>query len=408
MLKKKKLFIRQVNARDIWKAILQSQIETGLPYILYKDSINNKSNQKNVGIIRSSNLCTEIVEYTDPESVAVCNLASIALPQFVKEGVLDLEELGRIVKIIVRNLNNVIDSNYYPIQEAKSNNDLLRPIGIGVQGLADVFALLKMTWDSTDAKITNRLIFETIYYFALEASAELAEEQGAYACFENSPISQGILQYHLWGSSPLTPYNWDELIEKCKKGVRNSLLIAPMPTASTSQILGWNECFEPFTSNIYSRSTLAGEFMVVNKHLCKDLKEKGLWNKEIVNKIIEENGSVQNIEEIPDDIKQIYKTVWEISQKIIIDFAADRGAFIDQSQSMNIFIDHPTQAKLSSMHLYGWKKGLKTGSYYIRSKPARDAIKFTLLKESNTQGKKYIKDGKEFICTEEVCVSCSS
>ncbi len=405
---KNKLFTKQVKARDVWKAVLQSQIETGLPYILYKDSINNKSNQKNIGIIKSSNLCTEIVEYTDPDSVAVCNLASISLPQFIKDGVFDLEELGRIVKIIVRNLNNIIDINYYPISEASNNNLKYRPIGIGVQGLADVFAILKMPWDSSDAKITNRFIFETIYYFALEASAEIAEEEGPYSAFDGSPVSQGILQFHMWDATPLTPYDWEGLIEKCKKGIRNSLLVAPMPTASTSQILGNNECFEPFTSNIYSRSTLAGNFMMVNKHLYKDLKEINLWNKDIVNKIIENNGSVQTVEEIPENIKQIYKTVWEISQKIIIDLAADRGAFIDQSQSMNIFIDHPTQAKLSSMHLYGWKKGLKTGSYYIRSKPARDAIKFTLLKESNTQGKKYIKDGKEFICTEEVCVSCSS
>ncbi len=405
---KHKLFTKQVKARDVWKAVLQSQIETGLPYILYKDSINNKSNQKNIGIIKSSNLCTEIVEYTDPDSVAVCNLASISLPQFIKDGIFDLEELGRIVKIIVRNLNNIIDINYYPIKEASNNNLKYRPIGIGVQGLADVFAILKMPWDSSDAKITNRFIFETIYYFALEASAEIAEEEGPYSAFDGSPVSQGILQFHMWDATPLTPYDWEGLIEKCKKGIRNSLLVAPMPTASTSQILGNNECFEPFTSNIYSRSTLAGNFMMVNKHLYKDLKEINLWNKDIVNKIIENNGSVQTVEEIPENIKQIYKTVWEISQKIIIDLAADRGAFIDQSQSMNIFIDHPTQAKLSSMHLYGWKKGLKTGSYYIRSKPARDAIKFTLLKESNTQGKKYIKDGKEFICTEEVCVSCSS
>ena len=414
-----KKFIKQIKARDIWKAILQSQVETGLPYMLYKDSINKKSNQKNIGIIRSSNLCTEICEYTDPDSVAVCNLASIALPKFIIDGVLDFEELGKVVKIIVRNLNNIIDINYYPIKESKTNNLNYRPIGIGIQGLADVFAILKLSWDSVDAKITNRLIFETIYYFALEASAELAEEFGSYSAFEGSPISKGILQYHMWETKPLSPYDWDSLIEKCKKGVRNSLLIAPMPTASTSQILGWNECFEPFTSNIYSRSTLAGNFIMVNKHLYRDLKTLGLWDKELVNEIVENNGSIQSINKLPNDLKEIYKTVWEISQKIIIDFAADRGAFIDQSQSMNIFIDHPTQAKLSSMHLYGWKKGLKTGSYYIRSKPARDAIKFTILKEkesniSNTElglgqeGKKYVKDGREYICTDEVCVSCSS
>jgi ribonucleoside-diphosphate reductase alpha chain len=406
----KNIYTKQVKARDVWKAILQSQIETGLPYIAYKDSVNKKSNQKNIGIIRSLNLCMEIAEFTDDDSVAVCNLASIALPKFIQDNDFNFEELGRVVRIITRNLNKVIDNTFYPVKEAKSNNLLYRPIGIGVQGLADVFAILKYSWNSNEAKLLNRKIFETIYYYALDESANLGQ-YNSYHNFYGSPVSQGILQYHMWETEPTTLYDWKGLIEKCKKGVRNSLLVAPMPTASTSQLLGWNEAFEPFTSNIYSRSTLAGDFMMVNKHLYKDLKEINLWNKDIVNKIIENNGSVQSIDEIPSNIKELYKTVWEISQKIIIDMAADRGAFIDQSQSMNIFIDHPTQAKLSSMHLYGWKKGLKTGSYYIRSKPARNAVKFTIMKEEKNdlnKGKEYYKDGQKYICTEEVCINCSS
>ena len=417
---REKKYMKVVKARDIWKAILQSQIETGLPYITYKDSVNKKSNQKNIGIIRSLNLCCEIAEHTNPNSVAVCNLASIALPKFItvsgsriKTNNFNFEELGNVVRIITRNLNKVIDNNFYPIREAQTNNLQYRPIGIGVQGLADVFAILKLKWDSQEAKELNRKIFETIYYYALDESANLAKYNSSYIGFEGSPVSQGILQYHMWDTKPITDYDWEGLIEKCKKGIRNSLLIAPMPTASTSQMLGYNECFEPFTSNIYSRSTLAGDFMIVNKYLYKDLRNINLWNKDIVNKIIENNGSIQYVDEIPNSIKEIYKTVWEISQKVIIDMAAERGAFIDQSQSMNIFIDHPTQAKLSSMHLYGWKKGLKTGSYYIRSKPARDAVKFTIMnsgtqKNDLNKGKEYYKNGEKFICTDEVCVNCSS
>lgn len=416
-------FIKQLKAREVWKEILHSQQETGLPYISYKDSINRKSNQKNIGIIRSSNLCNEIVEYTDTNSVAVCNLSSISLPSFVKDGKYNFSELGRIVKIAVKNLNNVIDRTYYPVVEAETNNLAYRPIGLGIQGLADVFSMFKLPWGSENATKLNRLISEVMYYYALEASHEFAiENEKVYSAFEGSPISQGILQYDMWGVTPLTKegveifgetlkLDWEGLKEKCKKGVSNSLLLALMPTATSSQILGNNECFEPVTSNIYTRSTNSGDYIIVNKHLARDLKEIGLWNKDIVNKIIENNGSVQNVDEIPDNIKDIYKTVWEISQKIVIDYAADRAPFVDQTQSMNIFIDQPSYAKLSSMHLYGWKKGLKTGSYYIRSKPSRDAVKFTILKEKKVpqlEGKKYVKDGKEYICTDEVCVACSS
>ena len=417
----KNLFTKQVKARDVWKSILQSQIESGLPYMTYKDSVNKKSNQKNIGIIRSLNLCVEIAEYTDNESVAVCNLASIALPKFTENNEFNFEELGRVVRIITRNLNKVIDNTYYPVKEAKSNNLLYRPIGIGVQGLADVFAILKYNWNSNEAKDLNRKIFETIYYYALDESANLGQ-YNSYHNFYGSPVSQGILQYHMWETQPTTPFDWNGLIEKCKKGIRNSLLIAAMPTATTSQVLGWTEACEALTSNIYSRSTLVGDFMIINKHLYRDLLQLDLWNKDIVNRIIENNGSIQSIDEIPNNIKELYKTVWEISQKVIIDMAADRGAFIDQSQSMNIFIDHPTQAKLSSMHLYGWKKGLKTGSYYIRSKPACNAIKFTILKDGNPgpgPGNRNSvalseaspgsgNEDKKFVCTDEICTSCSS
>jgi len=413
-------FIKQLKAREVWKEILHSQQETGLPYIAYKDSINSKSNQMNIGLIRSSNLCCEILEYTDTNSVAVCNLSSISLPSFVKDGKYNFSELGRIVKIAVKNLNNVIDRTYYPVVEAETNNLAYRPIGLGIQGLADVFSMFKLPWGSENATKLNRLISEVMYYYALEASHEFSiENEKVYNAFEGSPVSQGILQYDMWGVTPLTKegveifgetlkLDWEGLKEKCKKGVSNSLLLALMPTATSSQILGNNECFEPVTSNIYTRSTNSGDYIIVNKHLAKDLKEIGLWNKDIVNKIIENNGSVQNVDEIPDNIKEVYKTVWEISQKVVIDYAADRAPFVDQTQSMNIFIDQPSYAKLSSMHLYGWKKGLKTGSYYIRSKPSRDAVKFTILKEKKAEGKKYVKDGKEYVCTDEVCVACSS
>ncbi len=413
-------FVKQVKAREVWKEILHSQQETGLPYIAYKDSINSKSNQKNIGLIRSSNLCCEILEFTDTNSVAVCNLSSVSLPSFVKDGKYNFSELGRIVKIAVKNLNNVIDRTYYPVVEAETNNLAYRPIGLGIQGLSDVFSMFKLPWGSENATKLNRLISEVMYYYALEASHEFAvENEKVYSAFEGSPVSKGILQYDMWGISPLTnegveifgetlKLDWEGLKEKCKKGVSNSLLIALMPTATSSQILGNNECFEPVTSNIYTRSTNSGDYIIVNKHLAKDLKSVGLWKKDIVNKIIENNGSVQSIDEIPGEIKEVYKTVWEISQKIIIDYAADRAPFVDQTQSMNIFIDQPSYAKLSSMHLYGWKKGLKTGSYYIRSKPSSNAVKFTILKEKKVEGKKYVKDGKEYVCNDDVCVACSS
>ena len=413
-------YVRQIKAREVWKEILHSQQETGLPYISYKDSINRKSNQMNIGIIRSSNLCCEILEFTDTNSVAVCNLSSVSLPSFVKDGKYNFSELGRVTKIAVKNLNNVIDRTYYPVVEAERNNLAYRPIGLGIQGLADVFSMFKLPWGSENATKLNRLISEVMYYYALEASHEFAvENEKVYSAFEGSPVSKGILQYDMWGVEPLTKegveifgeilkLDWEELKEKCKKGVSNSLIIALMPTATSSQILNNNECFEPVTSNIYTRSTNSGDYIIVNKHLARDLKSVGLWTKDIVNKIIENNGSVQSIDEIPSEIKEVYKTVWEISQKIVIDYAADRAPFVDQTQSMNIFIDQPSYAKLSSMHLYGWKKGLKTGSYYIRSKPSSNAVKFTILKEKKIEGKKYVKDGKEYVCNDDVCVACSS
>jgi len=370
---------RVVKAQELWFAILESQIETGTPYILYKDACNSKSNQKNLGTIKSSNLCTEIMEYTAPDEVAVCNLASIALPRFVVNGVFDHQRLFEITYVVTKNLNKVIDINYYPIEEARNSNMRHRPIGIGIQGLADAFILMRMPFDSEEARQQNKDIFETIYYASMTASKDLAKEHGAYASYEGSPVSQGIFQYDMWNVTPSSRWEWDVLKEEVKKyGVRNSLLLAPMPTASTSQILGNNECFEPYTSNIYTRRVLSGEFPIVNKHLLKDLVKRGLWNDGMKNKIIAANGSVQNIEEIPDDIKEIYKTVWEIKQRAIIDMAADRGAFICQSQSLNLFIQDANYAKLTSMHFYAWKKGLKTGMYYLRTKAAADAIKFTV------------------------------
>jgi ribonucleoside-diphosphate reductase alpha subunit len=410
---KQKLYFKQVKAREVWEAVLRAQEETGLPYMLFKDNVNNKSNQKNIGIIRSSNLCCEIVEYTDKNSVAVCNLASIALPKYVyydKDNTpkFNFKDLGRITEMITENLNLIIDKNFYPVKEAETNNLNYRPIGIGVQGLADVFAMFKYPWESAEAKKLNRLIFEVIYYHAVKKSHELSVLHGSYNAFEGSPISQGILQHDMWNQTPLSVnenedvyLDWETLKKDVKKGVRNSLLVAPMPTASTAQILGNNEAFEPFTSNIYSRSVLAGDFIVVNKHLYKDLKELNLWDKELVDKIIKNNGSVQTIEEIPENIRKVYKTVWEIPQRVLIDMAADRGAFIDQSQSLNIFIDRPTHSKLTSMHFYSWKKGLKTGSYYIRSKPAVEAVKFTI-----KQNEKVEK--KNVVCTDEICTVCSS
>ncbi len=370
---------KTVKAQDLWFHILESQIETGTPYILFKDAANGKSNQQNLGTIKSSNLCTEIIEYTSADEVAVCNLGSIALPKFVEKGKFDHQRLFEVTYELARNLNRVIDQNYYPIPEARRSNMRHRPIGIGVQGLADAFILMRHPFDSVEARVLNREIFETIYYAAMTASKDLAMEEGAYESYPGSPVSQGIFQFDMWGVKPSGRWEWDVLREEVKKhGVRNSLLLAPMPTASTAQILGNNECFEPYTSNLYTRRVLSGEFIVVNKYLLRDLVKLGLWSEEIKNKIIAGNGSVQNIPEIPQNLKDLYKTAWEISQKTIIDMSADRGAFICQSQSLNIFMENVNFAKLTSMHFYSWKAGLKTGMYYLRTKAATDAIKFTL------------------------------
>ena len=379
-----------VRAQDLWFAILESQIETGTPYILYKDAANKKSNQKNLGTIRSSNLCTEILQYTSPHEVAVCNLASLSLPKYVTEnGVFDFKKLYDVTRVATRNLNKVIEVNYYPIEEARYSNQRHRPIGLGVQGLADTYILLRHAFESAEAKRLNIDIFETIYYAALEESCALAEKLGAYGSYEGSPISQGIFQFDMWGVTPSSRWDWAALKAKIKKyGVRNSLLVAPMPTASTSQILGNNECFEPYTSNIYTRRTLSGEHIVVNKHLLKDLIRLGLWDEEMRETLIAANGSIQNIDIVPQEIKDLYKTTWEISMKVLIDQSADRGAFICQSQSLNLFMENPNFSKLSSMHFYGWQKGLKTGMYYLRSKSAVDAIKFTL---SEKHQQKFVK-----------------
>jgi ribonucleoside-diphosphate reductase alpha chain len=368
-----------VKARELWTVILESQIETGTPYMLYKDACNEKSNQKNLGTIKSSNLCTEIIEYTDKDEVAVCNLASISLPRFVVDGKFDHQKLFDITYVVTKNLNKIIDVNYYPVPEARRSNMRHRPIGIGVQGLADAFILMRMPFDSEEARTLNREIFETIYYAAMTASKDLAKQHGPYETFQGSPLSKGIFQFDMWGVTPSDRWEWDILREEViKHGARNSLLLAPMPTASTSQILGNNECFEAYTSNIYTRRVLSGEFVVVNKHLLLDLVSLGLWNNDLKSKLMASNGSIQDIPEIPQDIKELYKTVWEIKQRAIIDMAADRGAFICQSQSLNIFIQNANFAKLSSMHFYAWKRGLKTGMYYLRTKAAVDAIKFTI------------------------------
>ena len=384
---------KTIQARDLWTKILESQIETGTPYMLYKDNANKKSNQKNLGVIRSSNLCTEIMEYTSKDEVAVCNLASISLPKFVINGKFDFDKLYEITRIVTRNLNKVIDINYYPVIEARNSNMRHRPIGIGVQGLADALILMRYPFDSTEGKLLNRAIFETMYYAAVTESAQLAKEDGPYESYEGSPISQGILQFDLWDQTPSSRWDWDKLRASIKEnGVRNSLLLAPMPTASTSQILGNNECFEPYTSNIYTRRTLSGEYIIVNKHLLKDLIELGLWTEDIKEQLMAANGSVQDVKEIPDDIKALYKTSYEIKQRHIIDMSADRGAFICQSQSLNLFVENPTFAKLTSMHFYAWKKGLKTGMYYLRSKAAVDPIKFTLSSKHQT---KFVKSEVE-------------
>jgi ribonucleoside-diphosphate reductase alpha subunit len=372
-----------VPATEIWKAIIKSQTETGTPYMLYKDACNKKSNQKNLGVIKSSNLCTEIIEYTNKDETSVCNLASIALPKYVdrETKTFDHDRLHDVVKTVTKNLNRVIDRNFYPVETAKRSNMKHRPIGLGVQGLADVFILCGLPFDCEESRLMNAHIFETIYHAALEASSELAEVEGSYESFEGSPASQGILQPDMWeGETKFSGrYDWDAMRERVKtRGLRNSLLLAPMPTASTAQILGNNECFEPYTTNIYLRRTLAGEFVVVNQHLVHDLKRVGLWSNDMKNLMVKAGGSIQNIMDIPDDIKKLYKTVWEISQKCIIDMAADRGHFIDQSQSMNLFMESPTMSKLSSMHMYAWKSGLKTGMYYLRSKAKARPIQFSL------------------------------
>ncbi|MCM4167999.1 Ribonucleoside-diphosphate reductase 1 subunit alpha [Arenibacter antarcticus] len=373
---------KTIKARDLWEKILESQIETGTPYMLYKDAANRKSNQKNLGTIRSSNLCTEILEYTSPDEVAVCNLASIALPMFIKSGEFDHKELYKVTKRVTRNLNKVIDRNYYPVIEAENSNFRHRPIGLGVQGLADVFILLRLPFTSEGAKKLNQEIFETLYFAAVTASMEMAKEEGVYSSYEGSPISKGEFQHNLWGvkDEELSGrWDWGKLRKEVQKaGVRNSLLVAPMPTASTSQILGNNECFEPYTSNIYTRRVLSGEFIVVNKHLLEDLVSLGLWNENLKQELMRANGSIQHIEGIPADIKELYKTVWELSMKDIIDMSRQRGYFIDQSQSLNLFMENANYSKLTSMHFYAWKSGLKTGMYYLRTKAAADAIKFTL------------------------------
>ncbi len=399
---------RTLPARELWQAIIDSQIETGNPYMLYKDACNAKSNQQNLGTIKSSNLCCEIIEYTAPDEIAVCNLASIALPRFVDAtGTFDHQKLFEVTYAITKNLNKIIDRNYYPVAEARYSNLRHRPIGIGVQGLADVFILMRHAFDSAEAAVINKEIHETIYYAAMTASKDLSKLEGPYETYEGSPVSKGIFQYDMWNVTPSPRWEWDILKEEVKKhGVRNSLLLAPMPTASTSQILGNNECFEPYTSNIYSRRVLSGEFVIVNKHLLKDLVKLGLWNDNLKNKIIAANGSVQGIPEIPENIKALYKTVWEISQKVIINMAADRGAFICQSQSLNLFVQDANFAKLSSMHFYAWKAGLKTGMYYLRTKAAADAIKFTVdAKAANAPATEVLGNGDSILLERQQQIS---
>ncbi|HEV3327484.1 MAG TPA: ribonucleoside-diphosphate reductase subunit alpha [Puia sp.] len=414
---------RKVKAQDLWFAILDAQIETGTPYLLYKDSANRKSNQQNLGTIKSSNLCTEIIEYTATDEVAVCNLASIALPRFVNSGQFDHQKLYDVTYEVTKNLNKIIDHNFYPVEEARNSNLRHRPIGIGVQGLADAFILLRLPFESDKARQLNKEIFETIYFAAMTASKDLAKIEGPYESFAGSPTSKGQFQFDLWDVEPTLRWDWYRLKDEViKHGVRNSLLVAPMPTASTSQILGNNECFEPYTSNIYVRRVLSGEFVVVNKHLLKDLVELNLWNDDMKNKIIFNNGSIQAIDEIPQPIKDIYKTVWEIKQRTIIDMAADRGAYICQSQSLNLFVDSPSANKLTSMHFYGWKKGLKTGMYYLRTQAATQAVQFTVEKQGGkmieplvnpaavqTAGANPGEDMTGPTCSmQEGCVTCSA
>lgn len=412
-------FVKQVKAQMLWKAIIEAQVETGTPYMLYKDACNRKSNQKNLGTIKCSNLCTEIVEYTSADEVAVCNLASIALNMFLNDDkTYDFVKLKEVTKTITQNLNKIIDVNFYPIPEAKRSNTRHRPIGIGVQGLADTFVLMRIPYESEKAIKLNQQIFETIYYGALEASCELAEKYGVYETYPGCPASQGILQYDMWDKTPSDLWDWTALKAKiAQHGLRNSLLIAPMPTASTAQILGNNESFEPFTSNIYQRRVLSGEFQVVNHHLLRDLTEAELWDEDMKNLIIHNNGSIQNIEAIPQEIRDLYKTVWEISVKTTIQMAADRGAFIDQSQSFNIHVATPNYGKLTSIHFYAWKMGLKTGMYYLRTKPAANAIQFTVdkakVKNKVQNGKSEIDEANMAAITcslqnKDECMSCGS
>ena len=380
---------KTIKARELWEKILESQIETGTPYMLYKDSANRKSNQKNLGTIRSSNLCTEILEYTSKDEIAVCNLASIALPMFVEKGEFNHQKLYDVTIRVTKNLNKVIDRNYYPVKEAENSNFRHRPIGLGVQGLADAFIKLRMPFTSEKAKELNQDIFETLYFAALNASVEESKKDGPYKTYKGSPISKGEFQHNMWGVEDKElsgRWNWGKLRKDVlKHGVRNSLLVAPMPTASTSQILGNNECFEPYTSNLYTRRVLSGEFIIVNKHLLKDLVELGLWNEDMKQELMRSNGSIQDIKQIPDELKELYRTVWEMSMKDIIDMARHRGYFIDQSQSLNLFMEGATISKLTSMHFYAWKSGLKTGMYYLRTKSAVDAIKFTLEKKDKAK-----------------------
>lgn len=416
---------RVVKAQQLWFAIIESQTETGTPYMLYKDACNRKSNQQNIGTIRCSNLCTEIVEYSSKDEIAVCNLASIALNMFVTaDRTYDFQKLKDVTKTVTRNLNKIIDVNYYPVPEAKRSNMRHRPIGIGVQGLADAFILMKYPYESDKAQLLNQQIFETIYYGALEASCEMAEKFGVYETYTGCPVSKGILQYDMWNKTPTDLWDWAALKSKIAlHGVRNSLLIAPMPTASTAQILGNNESFEPYTSNIYNRRVLSGEFQVVNQHLIKDLSELGLWNDDMKNLIIAHNGSIQAIDVIPSEIRELYKTVWEISVKTSMKMAADRGAFIDQSQSFNIHVAEPNYGKLTSIHFYGWKLGLKTGMYYLRTKPAAAPIQFTVDKTRLTANTAKTADKEnvdlnsinrrmaDMVCSlqnKDDCISCGS
>lgn len=400
---------KTIKAQDLWFKILESQVETGTPYMLYKDAANSKSNQQNLGTIKSSNLCTEIIEYTAPDEIAVCNLASLALPKYVKEDKsFDHDKLFDVTYQATVNLNRIIDENFYPVEDAKKSNLRHRPIGLGVQGLADTFILMGLPFESPGAKALNKEIFETLYFAAMTASKDQAIEFGTYETYAGSPVSNSIFQYDMWGVVPSKRWDWSQLKAEVKKhGVRNSLLLAPMPTASTAQILGNNECFEPYTSNLYTRRVLSGEFIIVNRHLLKDLVKAGLWNRDMRHKIMSANGSIQNISEIPQEIKDLYKTAWEISQKTILELAADRGAYICQSQSLNIFMENANFAKLTSMHFYGWEKGLKTGMYYLRTKAATDAIKFTVDQAIYSEPENIVSEDSDITPEEQAALACS-